>query len=188
MTLSPGPKVQPKRSTRASPGGFSSRCSSRFSDRAPSPPRFIGHSTWTSRIGSSPNRAGMRSGHDLEQLGARRPRGRAARRSGSRWPGPRPGSGIWPRLIRWALVTIRLCGRLAEHLGQPDHRHRARRDDVGQHLPGPDRGQLVDVADQDQRRPWRHRLEQRVHQAARRPSRPRPRPAGRSPAGAPRRA
>ena len=59
---------------------------------------------------------------------------------------------------------IRLCGRLAEHLGQPDHRHGARGDDVGQHLARPDRRQLVDVADQDQGRPSRHRLEQRVHQ------------------------
>ena len=32
-----------------------------FSERAPSPPRFIGHSTWTSRTGSSPKRAGIRS-------------------------------------------------------------------------------------------------------------------------------
>ena len=60
-----------------------------------------------------------------------------------------------PRLIRWALVTIRLPGGLAEHLGQAHHRHRAGADDVGQHLPRPDRGQLVDVADQQQRRLFR---------------------------------
>src|SRR5205807_8311810 len=49
MTLSPGQKVQPKRSMRISPGGFSAACNSIFSDRAPSPPRFIGQSTWISR-------------------------------------------------------------------------------------------------------------------------------------------
>ena len=154
MTLSPGPKVQPKRSTRTSPGGFSSRCSSRFSDRAPSPPRFIGHSTWTSRIGSSPNRAGMRRATTSSSL--------ATPSSGS-WQRTRWKSlpGSCARLGHLALVDpVRVgddpaLGRLPEHLGQPDHRHRARGDDVGQHLPRPDRGQLVDVADQDQRRPWR---------------------------------
>ena len=49
--------------------------------------------------------------------------------------------------MRWALVMIRLCGGLPEHLGQPHHRHGAGGDDVGQHLAGPDRGKLVDVAD-----------------------------------------
>src|ERR1700747_135345 len=44
MTLSPGQKVQPKRSMRTSPGGFSALCSSILSERAPRPPRFIGHS------------------------------------------------------------------------------------------------------------------------------------------------
>src|SRR5271154_5962627 len=33
MTLSPAPKVQPKRSTRASPGGLSAFCNSMFSER-----------------------------------------------------------------------------------------------------------------------------------------------------------
>ena len=56
-----------------------------------------------------------------------------------------------------------LC-RLAEHLGQTHHRHGAGLDDVGEHLAGADRGQLVDVADDQQRRALGHRLEQRVHQ------------------------
>src|SRR5260370_848130 len=60
MTLSPGAKIQPKRSTLRSPAGFSAACSSMLSDRAPTPPRFIGHSTWMSRMGSKPNRWGMR--------------------------------------------------------------------------------------------------------------------------------
>ena len=55
-------------------------------------------------------------------------------------------------------------GGLAEHLGEPHHRHGARRDDVGQHLAGADRGQLVDVADDQQRGAVRHRAQQRVHQ------------------------
>src|SRR6266404_7161930 len=61
MTLSPGQKVQPNRSMRISPGGFSAFCSSMLSERAPRPPRFIGQSTWMSRIGSSPKRFGSRS-------------------------------------------------------------------------------------------------------------------------------
>ena len=152
MTLSPGPKVQPKRSTLASPGGFKSRCSSRLSDRAPSPPRFIGHSTCTSRIGSSPNRAGMRLATISSSL--------ATPSSGS-WQRTRWKSllGLVARLRHQALVDPMRVGddpalrRLPEHLGQPDHRHRPAGDDVGQHLARPDRGQLVDVADQDQGRP-----------------------------------
>ena len=42
MTLSPGAKVQPNRSTFLSPGGFSAACNSMLRDRAPTPPRFIG--------------------------------------------------------------------------------------------------------------------------------------------------
>src|SRR5271165_5691364 len=38
MTLSPGQKVQPKRSMRTSPGGFSAFWSSILSERAPRPP------------------------------------------------------------------------------------------------------------------------------------------------------
>src|SRR6187200_1719254 len=60
MTLSPGAKVQPKRSTLRSPAGFSAACSSMLSERAPTPPRFIGQSTWMSRMESRPKRPGMR--------------------------------------------------------------------------------------------------------------------------------
>src|ERR1700758_1119070 len=60
MTLSPGPKVQPNRSTLRSPAGFNAACSSMLSERAPTPPRFIGQSTWMSRMGLRPNRFGMR--------------------------------------------------------------------------------------------------------------------------------
>src|SRR5689334_17885661 len=61
MTLSPGPNTWPKRSMRASPGGLRACCNSRFNERAPSPPRFIGDNTWMSRMGSKPKRFGMRS-------------------------------------------------------------------------------------------------------------------------------
>src|SRR6516225_10918925 len=60
ITLSPGAKVQPNLWTLRSPAGLSAACSSMFNDRAPTPPRFIGHSTWMSRIGSRPNRLGIR--------------------------------------------------------------------------------------------------------------------------------
>jgi hypothetical protein len=35
---------------------------------------------------------------------------------------------------------------LPKHLGEPHHRHGARRDNVGQHLAGTHRRKLVDVA------------------------------------------
>src|ERR1700719_5381302 len=72
MTLSPGQKVQPNRSMRTSPGGFSAFCSSILSERAPRPPRFIGQRTCMSRIGSSAKRFGMRS--QLEEILATGPR------------------------------------------------------------------------------------------------------------------
>ena len=55
-------------------------------------------------------------------------------------------------------------GGLAEHFGQTHHRHGARGDDVGQNLPRPDRGQLIDIADQQQRRPLRQGTQDGAHQ------------------------
>ena len=47
-------------------------------------------------------------------------------------------------------------GGLPEHLGEAHHRHSARADDVGQDLPRSDGWQLVDIADDQQRRViWR---------------------------------
>ena len=60
--------------------------------------------------------------------------------------------------------------RLAEHLGQPHHRHRAGGNDVGQHLARPHRRQLVDIAhdqeggfvgDRRQQRPHQHHVHHR---------------------------
>jgi hypothetical protein len=45
LTLSPIKKGVPNFSTFGSPRGLRARCSSMFSERAPSPPRFMGHST-----------------------------------------------------------------------------------------------------------------------------------------------
>ncbi len=50
--------------------------------------------------------------------------------------------------------------RLAEDLGQADHRHRAGRDHVAQHRARTDRRQLIDVADQAQARRRRQRGDQ----------------------------
>src|ERR1035437_10410392 len=66
MTLSPGANVQPKRSTLRSPAGFRAACSSMLSERAPTPPRFIGHSTWMSRMGSRPKRWGDARFHQFD--------------------------------------------------------------------------------------------------------------------------
>jgi hypothetical protein len=55
-------------------------------------------------------------------------------------------------------------GRLPEHFRQPHHRHGARGDDIGEHLAGTDGRQLVHVADKDQRRMVRHRLQESEHQ------------------------
>ena len=55
-------------------------------------------------------------------------------------------------------------GRLAEDLGQAHDRHRTRGDDVGQHLPRPDRRQLINVADKQQCRLVRQGSQQSPHQ------------------------
>src|SRR5258708_38317328 len=125
MTLSPGAKVQPKRSTLRSPAGFSAACSSMLSDRAPTPPRFIGHSTWMSRMGSRPNRLGDAGLHQFDD--------------------PRH-CGPWIICLHEIEVAVALrlseigdrslvnpmgpCDDpalrgLPEHLGQADHRHGA---------------------------------------------------------------
>src|ERR687891_1904131 len=127
MTLSPTPKVQPKRWTALSSGGLSTFCSSRFKARAPRPPRFIGHKTWISRIGSRPKRAGIRSftistifaaGHEME-IALRVPR-----------PVGHP-----PLVDAMGVGNDSALGRLAEDLGQPHDRHGGRVNDVGEHLP-----------------------------------------------------
>jgi len=53
---------------------------------------------------------------------------------------------------------------LAEHLGQAHDRHRTGCDDVRQYLPWPDRRQLIDIADKQQRRLLRQGAQQSPHQ------------------------
>ena len=164
MTLSPGAKVQPKRSTLRSPPGLSAACSSIFSDRAPAPPRFIGHSTWMSCIGvepeplrdarlhqlDDPHRRGLRivRRHEVEVAVALRPG-----EIGDDAP----------------IDTVRgrddpAPDRLAKHLGQPRNRDCARTDDVCQHLARPHRRQLIDVAHDQQRGLVGDRHQQCPHQ------------------------
>jgi hypothetical protein len=54
--------------------------------------------------------------------------------------------------------------RLPEHLGQSHDGHSARADDVGKHLPRSDGWQLVDIADDQQRRLVRDCFHERLHQ------------------------
>ena len=68
------------------------------------------------------------------------------------------------RLMPWAVVTIRLCAAWRNTSGQPHHRHRAGGDDVGENLARPHRGQLVDIAHDQQRCPVGDRRQQRPHQ------------------------
>jgi hypothetical protein len=68
-----GAKVQPKRSTLRSPAGFKAAWSSMLSERAPTPPRFIGQSTWMSRIGSRPKRLGIKAGFERHRLPIEQP-------------------------------------------------------------------------------------------------------------------
>src|ERR1700724_206363 len=146
MTLSPGQKVQPNRSMRISPGGFSAFCSSILSERAPRPPRFIGQSTWTSCIGSSRKRFGIRSCTIARSL--RTPSSASAAYE------VEVASLDRGEIRHLALVDpVRIgddaaLGGLAEDLSQPHDRHGTGSDDVCQNLPRPDRWQLIDIADQ----------------------------------------
>ena len=65
---------------------------------------------------------------------------------------------------RVRVADDRRTRRLAERPLEPRHRQRPALDQVGQHLPGSDRGQLVLVADQHQLHLVRQRLEQRAHE------------------------
>ena len=74
-------KVHPKRSTLRSPAGFNAACSSMLSERAPTPPRFIGQSTWMSRIEFKPKRLGKPEGrvrHNKQKRAADALHGRSA--------------------------------------------------------------------------------------------------------------
>jgi hypothetical protein len=59
---------------------------------------------------------------------------------------------------------MRLSAALPEDLGQAHDRHGTRCDDIGQHLSWPHRRQLIDVADEEQRRALRQSPKDRPHQ------------------------
>src|SRR6516225_10758668 len=136
MTLSPGQKVQPKRSTRISPGGFNAVCSSMLRERTEAAPIHRAQHLDVA-YGIEPEALRDALPHDSQQLS---------------------DAFFWVRRvdkIEVAAVSRRklwhkalvdamgidddpALGSLAEDLGQAHDRRGARRDDVGQHLPGPD--------------------------------------------------
>src|SRR3954453_11492972 len=61
LTLSSAANAKPNRSTWRSLAGLSAVCSSMFSDRAPAPPRFIGHTTWMCRELAAPKAEARRA-------------------------------------------------------------------------------------------------------------------------------
>src|SRR5208337_1352951 len=150
MTLSPGAKVQPKRSTLRSPAGFSAACSSMLSERAPTPPRFIGQSTWMSRIGFKAfGDAGLHQFQDALNGGL----GIFGRNEVEiALSGRSAKTGHRALIDAMGVDNDSARGGLPEHLGQSHYGHSARADDVGQHLPRSDGWQLVDIADDEQRR------------------------------------
>jgi len=66
---------------------------------------------------------------------------------------------------------IRLAAAWRNTSVKAHHRDGSARDHVSQDLAGADRGQLIDIADDEQGCPVRDRLDQSIHQQARRPSR-----------------
>jgi hypothetical protein len=59
---------------------------------------------------------------------------------------------------------VAVLAGLAKDLSQAHDRHGPRGNDVRQHLPRPDRRQLIDIADQEEGSPVRQGAEQRPHQ------------------------
>src|SRR5262245_28802392 len=54
--------------------------------------------------------------------------------------------------------------RLPEDLGEADHRDGPRVDEVGEHSAGPDRGELIDVANEHNTGPWGHGAHELIHE------------------------
>jgi hypothetical protein len=76
-----------------------------------------------------------------------------------------------PSQVRHLALVDSMCigddaalGGLAEDLGQKHHRHGARDNDVGQNLPRPHGGELIGIADEQQRRRCRQSAEHSAHQ------------------------
>jgi len=147
MTLSPGQKL-PAEALDADVAGRVQRVLElALSERAPRPPRFIGDSTWMLRIGSRPKRFGMRSRTFANSF--RTPS--SASIASTKWKSPFSDRGEVGHQTLVDLMGVDddpALGGLAEDFGQAHHRHGTRGDDVGQRLARPDRGQLIDIADQ----------------------------------------
>ena len=79
-----------------------------LSVRAPRLPRFIGHSTCTSRTGCRPKRAGARSRTTASSLRAASSGSDASTKKKSE-PSGATSSGKAPALMRCALLTMRLA-------------------------------------------------------------------------------
>ena len=110
-----------------------------LSERAPRPPRFIGHSTWMSpdRVEAEARRDALAD--DLQDLGD------AVLGIGAFDEMEVAGRILHPLRHQSLVDAVRVDddparGRLAEDLRQPHDRHRVRADDVGEHLPGPTDG------------------------------------------------
>jgi hypothetical protein len=122
---------------------LSAACSSTFNDRAPAPPRFI--LDVADRIETEPlgdpdfdqlddtDDGGLRIFH-LHEIEVALSFGRIE-----------VGNRALVNAI--SVGNDATLGGLPEHFLEAHHRHGAGRDEVGQHLAGPDRWKLVDVAD-----------------------------------------
>ena len=118
-----------------------------------------------SATGSTPNRSGMRCGHELEhEAGAVLGPARLDRIEVGQPLVRAIQHRHQPAIDAMGVLHDPAGRRLAEDLGQPRDRQAVRGDQVGQHLPRADRRQLVDVADQKQRRFRRQGGEHRLHQ------------------------
>ncbi len=134
-----------------------------LSEQAPTPPRFIGQKTWTSRMGSSPTvwDAG------LDQLQYSRDRHSRIVRSRKTEIAV---NGWWSQFRHKALVDPMGVDddparrRLPEDFGEPHHRNGPRPDNVRQDLPRTDRRQLVDVACNEERCLVGNCPQQRLHE------------------------
>ena len=154
--------------------------------RAPVTLRFIGHSTWMSRTGSTPNFRGSRVLTRSTTVCAIVLGFSAGDQVEVRGSSPVAGSdGKHPLVDLVGAAHDARRGRLSKHLGQADDRHRAGIDQIGSGT-GPARPRAVD--------PRRRRRSPRVAvappsaagwPAARRSSSTRRRRADRSPAASP---
>ena len=132
------------------PSGLSRACRRSLSASIPTAPRYIGASTCTSRIGSTPKRFGARSATTSTTVSsARSGLGRSMKKKSWSWSAAGSRCGGRPWLISWAAVVIieRAAWRkiwLSRTTGATPEAIRS-----SNGLAGADRRQLVGVADED---------------------------------------